>query len=159
MCDVVPSLERENENNIDRISYLENSLDDLQSRFDSLKLNINSYEERIKNLELKTQDLSIAELFKNVSSDSMGGGASDLAIEIIKRLEKKFDSKMKLNDEKMLKLDENNFKLTRQVQNVKNSQDLIKRNIDNIKLNIDEINNKNEGLDKKIDMNYDEIIE
>ena len=87
------------------------------------------------------------------------GGGSDLAIEIIKRLETKFDSKMKLNDEKMLKLDENNFKLTRQVQNVKNSQDLIKRNIDNIKINIEEINNKNEGLDKKIDMNYDEIIE
>ena len=59
----------------------------------------------------------------------------------------------------MLKLDENNFKLTRQVQNVKNSQDLIKRNIDNIKINIEEINNKYENVDKKIDMNYDEIIE
>ena len=103
--------------------------------------------------------MSIAELFKNVSTDSMGSGGNDLAIEIIKRLEKKFDSKMKLNDEKMLKLDENNFKLTRQVQNVKNSQDLIKRNIDNIKVSIEEINNKNENLDKKIDMNYDEIIE
>ena len=66
---------------------------------------------------------------------------------------------MKLNDEKILKIDENNFKLTRQLQNVKNSHDLIKRNIDNIKINIEETNNKNENLDKKLDMNYDELTE
>jgi chromosome segregation ATPase len=154
----VPSLERENENNIDRISYLENSLDDLQSRFDSVKINLNTIEEKIKNLELKTQDFSIAELFKGVGSESVGGGC-DLSIEIIKSLEKKFDSKMKLNDEKILKLDENNFKLTRQLQNVKNSHDLIKRNIDNIKINIEDLNNKNENLDKKLDLNYDELVE
>ena len=158
MCDVVPSLERENENNIDRISYLENSLDDLQSRFDSVKINLNTIEEKIKNLELKTQDFSIAELFKGVGSESVGV-AGDLSIEIIKSLEKKFDSKMKLNDEKILKLDENNFKLTRQLQNVKNSHDLIKRNIDNIKINIEDLNNKNENLDKKLDLNYDELVE
>ena len=154
----MPSLERENENNIDRISYLENSLDDLQSRFDSVKINLNTIEEKIKNLELKTQDFSIAELFKGVGSESVGGGC-DLSIEIIKSLEKKFDSKMKLNDEKILKLDENNFKLTRQLQNVKNSHDLIKRNIDNIKINIEDLNNKNENLDKKLDLNYDELVE
>ena len=158
MCDVVPSLERENENNIDRISYLENSLDDLQSRFDSVKINLNTIEEKIKNLELKTQDFSIAELFKGVGSESVGV-AGDLSIEIIKSLEKKFDSKMKLNDEKILKLDENNFKLTRQLQNVKNSHDLIKRNIDTIKINIEDLNNKNENLDKKLDLNYDELVE
>ena len=154
----MPSLERENENNIDRISYLENSLDDLQSRFDSIKINLNTIEEKIKNLELKTQDFSIAELFKGVGSESVGV-AGDLSIEIIKSLEKKFDSKMKLNDEKILKLDENNFKLTRQLQNVKNSHDLIKRNIDNIKINIEDLNNKNENLDKKLDLNYDELVE
>ena len=66
---------------------------------------------------------------------------------------------MKLNDEKILKLDENNFKLTRQLQNVKNSHDLIKRNIDNIKINIEDLNNKNENLDKKLDLNYDELVE
>ena len=143
---------------MDRISYLENTVEDLQSRFDSLKVNFNSNEERIKNLELKTQDLSIAELFKGMGGDSVGG-VSDISIELIKNLEKKFDSKMKLNDEKLLKLDENNFKLTRQVQNVKNSQDLIKRNIDTIKINIEDLTNKNENLVKKLDMNYDELTE
>ena len=154
----MPPLEKETENNMDRISYLENTVEDLQSRFDSLKVNFNSNEERIKNLELKTQDLSIAELFKGMGGDSVGG-VSDISIELIKNLEKKFDSKMKLNDEKLLKLDENNFKLTRQVQNVKNSQDLIKRNIDTIKINIEDLTNKNENLVKKLDMNYDELTE
>ena len=154
----MPPLEKETDNNMDRISYLENTVEDLQSRFDSLKVNFNSNEERIKNLELKTQDLSIAELFKGMGGDNVGG-VSDISIELIKNLEKKFDSKMKLNDEKLLKLDENNFKLTRQVQNVKNSQDLIKRNIDTIKINIEDLTNKNENLVKKLDMNYDELTE
>ena len=154
----MPPLEKETDNNMDRISYLENTVEDLQSRFDSLKVNFNTNEERIKNLELKTQDLSIAELFKGMGGDSVGG-VSDISIELIKNLEKKFDSKMKLNDEKLLKLDENNFKLTRQVQNVKNSQDLIKRNIDTIKINIEDLTNKNENLVKKLDMNYDELTE
>ena len=129
----------------------------MQSKFDSLKINLNTHEEKIKNLEVKTQDLTIAELFKGIGNEN--GGSNDLAIELIKSLEKKFEAKMKLNDEKLLKLDESNFKLTRQVQNVKNTQDLIKRNIDNIKINIEDLNNRNENLDKKLDMNYDELIE
>ena len=136
---------------------MENTLDDLQTRYDTLKINLDSNEERIKSVELKTQDFNIAELFRGVSSDSIGG--TDLSIEIIKSLEKKFDSKIKLIDEKLLKLDENNFKLTRQVQNVKNSQDLIKRNIDNIKINIEDMNNKHENLDKKLEMNYEDLVE
>ena len=123
-----------------------------------MRLSLNNNEEKIKNLELKTQDFSIAELFKGVGS-SDGPIRNDIPIEILKGLEKKFDAKMKLSDEKILKLDENNFKLTRQIQNVKNSHDLIKRNIDNIKTNIEDLTNKNENLDKKIDMNYDDLIE
>lgn len=129
----------------------------MQSKFDSLKINLNTHEEKIKNLEVKTQDLTIAELFKGIENEN--GGSNDIAIELIKSLEKKFEAKMKLNDEKLLKLDESNFKLTRQVQNVKNLQDLIKRNIDNIKISIEDLNNRNENLDKKLDMNYDELIE
>ena len=123
-----------------------------------MRLSLNNNEEKIKNLELKTQDFSIAELFKGIGS-SDGPIRNDIPIEILKGLEKKFDAKMKLNDEKILKLDENNFKLTRQIQNVKNSHDLIKRNIDNIKTNIEDLTSKNENLDKKIDMNYDDLIE
>ncbi len=109
-------------------------------------------------MELKTQDFSIAELFKGVGSTD-GPIKNDIPFEIVKSLEKKFEAKMKLNDEKILKLDENNFKLTRQIQNVKNSHDLIKRNIDTFKTNIEDLNNKNENLDKKIDMNYDDLLE
>ena len=103
--------------------------------------------------------MSIAELFKGIGNDNNGIGGNEITIEIIKSLEKKFDSKMKLNDEKILKLDENNFKLTRQMQNIKNSHDLIRRNIDTIKTNIEELNNKNDNLDKKVDLNYDELID
>ena len=152
-------MQKENSNNTDKISYFEISLEDLQSRFDELKVNLNNVEEKIKNLELKTQDFSIAELFKGVGNENAGVGGNDIALEIIRSLEKKFESKMKLNDEKILKLDENNFKLTRQIQNIKNSHDLIRRNIDTIKTNIEELNNKNENLDKKIDLNYDELID
>jgi hypothetical protein len=129
LYNVVPRIEKDTENNLDRISYIESILEDLESKMDSLKLSLNNNEEKIKNLELKTKDFSIAELFKGVGS-SDGPIKNDISFELLKSLEKKFDSKMKLNDEKISKLDENNFKLTRQIQNVKNSQDLVKRNID-----------------------------
>ena len=89
----------------------------------------------------------------------IGFSGGDLSVEILKNLEKKFDSKMKLNDEKILKLDESNFKLVRQAQNLKNSYDLFKRNIDSIKSNIEDMDNKFENLNKKIDMNYDDLLE
>ena len=158
LYNVVPRIEKDTENNLDRISYIESILEDLESKMDSLKLSLNNKEEKIKNLELKTKDFSIAELFKGVGSFD-GPIKNDISFELLNSLEKKFDSKMKLNDEKISKLDENNFKLTRQIQNVKNSQDLVKRNIDTFKKNIEDLNNKNENLDKKIDMNYDDLIE
>ena len=154
----MPKIEKESENNLERIAYLESIVEDLESKVDSLKLSLNNNEEKIKNLELKTQDFSIAELFKGVGSTD-GPIKNDIPFEIVKSLEKKFEAKMKLSDEKILKLDENNFKLTRQIQNVKNSHDLIKRNIDTFKTNIEDLNNKNENLDKKIDMNYDDLLE
>ena len=123
---------------------------------DSLKILTNIHEDKIKALELKSEDLNIADMFKG-SGDNISLG--NISVDVIKTLEKKFDSKMKLNDEKVIKLEESNFKLVRQVQNVKNSHDLIKRNIDNIKSSIEEMDNKNENLNKKIDMNYDDLIE
>jgi len=123
---------------------------------DSLKILTNIHEDKIKALELKSEDLNIVDMFKG-SGDNISLG--NISVDVIKTLENKFNSKMKLNDEKVIKLEESNFKLVRQVQNVKNSHDLIKRNIDNIKSSIEEMDNKNENLNKKIDMNYDDLIE
>ena len=128
----------------------------MESKVDSLKILTNIHEDKIKSLELKSEDFNIAEIFKGTGENiSMG----NISVDVIKTLEKKFDSKIKLNDEKIIKLEESNFKLVRQVQNVRNSHDLIKRNIDNIKASIEEMDNKNESLNKKIDMNYDDFIE
>jgi len=136
---------------------LENSIDDIETKVDSLKLLTSTHEDKIKVLESKTEDFSIADIFKGTVDNNISLG--NISVDVIKALEKKFDSKMKLNDEKIIKLEESNFKVVRQVQNVKNSHDLIKRNIDNIKASIEEMDNKNENLNKKIDMNYDDLIE
>ena len=128
----------------------------MESKMDSLKILTNIHEDKIKALELKSEDLNIVDMFKG-SGDNISLG--NISVDVIKTLENKFNSKMKLNDEKVIKLEESNFKLVRQVQNVKNSHDLIKRNIDNIKSSIEEMDNKNENLNKKIDMNYDDLIE
>ena len=135
---------------------MENSIDDIESKVDSLKILTNIHEDKIKLLESKSEDYSLADMFKG-AGDNLSFG--NISVDVIKTLEKKFDSKMKLNDEKIIKLEESNFKVVRQVQNVKNSHDLIKRNIDNIKASIEEMDNKNENLNKKIDMNYDDLIE
>jgi len=135
---------------------VENSIDDMESKIDSLKILTNIHEDKIKALELKSEDYNITDMFKG-TGDNISLG--NISVDVIKTLEKKFDSKMKLNDEKVIKLEESNFKLVRQVQNVRNSHDLIKRNIDNIKASIEEMDNKNENLNKKIDMNYDDLIE
>ena len=136
---------------------MENRIDDIESKVDSLKIFTNIHEDKIKVLESKAEDLSIADIFKGIGDNNISLGS--ISVDVIKTLEKKFDSKMKLNDEKIIKLEESNFKVVRQVQNVKNSHDLIKRNIDNIKASIEEMDNKNENLNKKIDMNYDDLIE
>ena len=136
---------------------MENSIDDIETKVDSLKLLTSTHEDKIKVLESKTEDFSIADIFKGTVDNNISLG--NISVDVIKALEKKFDSKMKLNDEKIIKLEESNFKVVRQVQNVKNSHDLIKRNIDNIKASIEEMDNKNENLNKKIDMNYDDLIE
>ena len=128
----------------------------MESKIDSLKILTNIHEDKIKALELKSEDYNITDMFKG-TGDNISLG--NISVDVIKTLEKKFDSKMKLNDEKVIKLEESNFKLVRQVQNVRNSHDLIKRNIDNIKASIEEMDNKNENLNKKIDMNYDDLIE
>ena len=135
---------------------MENSIDDIESKVDSLKILTNIHEDKIKALELKTEDFSIADLFKG-TGDNISLG--NISVDVIKTLEKKFDSKMKLNDDKIIKLEESSYKVARQVQNVKNSHDLIKRNIDNIKTSIEEMDNRNENLNKKIDTNYDDLIE
>ena len=128
----------------------------MESKIDSLKVLTNIHEGKIKSLELKTEDFNIADIFRGTGENiSMG----NISVDVIKTLEKKFDSKIKLNNGKITKLEESNFKLVRQVQNVRNSHDLIKRNIDNIKASIEEMDNKHENLNKKIDMNYDDLTE
>ena len=157
LYNTVPALVKDHENNAERLTYLENSIDDIETKVDSLKLLTSTHEDKIKVLESKAEDFSIADIFKGTVDNNISLG--NISVDVIKALEKKFDSKMKLNDEKIIKLEESNFKVVRQVQNVKNSHDLIKRNIDNIKANIEEMDNKNENLNKKIDMNYDDLIE
>ena len=156
LYNTVPTLVKDHENNVERLTYLENSLDDIESKVDSLKIITNIHEDKIKLLESKSEDYNIADIFKGTGDNiSMG----NISVDVIKTLENKFDSKIKLNNEKIIKLEESNFKVVRQVQNVRNSHDLFKRNIDSIKASIEEMDNKNENLNKKIDMNYDDLIE
>ena len=136
---------------------MEKTVDDIETKMDSMKININEHEEKIKNMNVKLLDYNIVDILK-VNMDEKCPDLN-VALGVISNMEKKCNAKIKFIDEKVLKLDQNNFKLARDTQNVKNTHDLLKRNIENIKKKIEDIYNKNEDIDKKADMNYEQLNE
>ena len=96
---------------------------------------------------IKLQDFNIYDILKG---NLQGDGDSSAAIALIQNLEKKVDSKFKLNDDRINKHDEELFKLTKDVTNIKNAQDLINRNLDTIKKRLDDMDKKIEELFNKL---------
>jgi DNA repair ATPase RecN len=126
--------------NTNKIAYHDKLIQNINQKLDELKLITDDHEKKINDMGIKLQDFNIYDILKG---NLQGDGDSSAAIALIQNLEKKVDSKFKLNDDRINKHDEELFKLTKDVTNIKNAQDLINRNLDTIKKRLDDMDKKN----------------
>ena len=154
MFDIVPSLPKKVENNIDKTQILENKIKLLETKLEKVDKMTDDHHTKIRNLESKIQDLNILELFKN--SNGQDGENSNMIV-LMNNLDKKFSSKINLIDEKMKKIEEINYKTNKDVQNIVNSSDLNKRNFNHMKESQESLENKINNIEKKLNLKYNEI--
>ena len=145
MFDIVPSLPKKVENNLDRTQILEGKAKILEAKVDRNDKFINEQQKNIKKLESKIQDFNILELFKSNGNEN---GEETNIISLINNLDKKITSKLNFMDEKMKSMDEITYKSSRDVKNAVNSSDLNKRNFNQMKENQDLLENKLNNLEK-----------
>ena len=154
MFDIVPSLPKKVENNIDKTQILENKIKLLETKLEKVDKMTDDHHTKIRNLESKIQDLNILELFKN--NNGQDGENSNMIV-LMNNLDKKFSSKINLIDEKMKKIEEINYKTNKDVQNIVNSSDLNKRNFNHMKESQESLENKINNIEKKLNLKYNEI--
>ena len=154
MFDIVPSLPKKVENNMDKTQILENKIKILEAKNETLETIANENNRKIKNIESKIQDLNILELFKNNSGEN---GEDSNVITLINNLDKKISSKINFIDEKMKKIEEINYKSNRDVQNIVNSADLNKRNFNNMKQAQESLENKINNVEKILNLKLNEL--
>ena len=165
MFDLVPSLPKKVENNLDRTQILEGKIKILESKIEKNEKFINEHQKKIVNLESKIQDLNILELFKSTGNEN---GEETNIVSLINNLDKKVTSKINFIDEKMKSIEEITYKSNRDVKNVVNSADLNKRNFNQMKEeqellehkvnNIEQLlNSKSNEIDKEIKERLDSI--
>ena len=103
-------------------------------RINILEENNEILEKKIEEFNSKLQDFNIADMLKNNIMNIEGDeGNNSVVLNLVSNLEKKFNSKNKINDDRLNKLEENNFKALKDIQNIKNIQDSTKRNINTLK--------------------------
>ena len=154
MFDIVPSLPKKVESNMDKTQILENKIKILEANNETLEKMANEHNRKIKNIESKIQDLNILELFKNNSGEN---GEDSNVITLINNLDKKISSKINFIDEKMKKIEEINYKSNRDVQNIVNSADLNKRNFNNMKQAQESLENKINNVEKILNLKLNEL--
>ena len=154
MFDIVPSLPKKVENNIDKTQILENKIKLLETKLEKIDEMADDHHRKIRNIESKIQDFNILELFKNSNGED---GENSNMIVLINNLDKKFSSKINLIDEKMKKIEEINYKTNKDVQNIVNSSDLNKRNFNHMKESQESLENKINNIEKKLNLKYNEI--
>ena len=154
MFDIVPSLPKKVESNMDKTQLLENKIKILETKNEILEKMANEHNRKIRNIESKIQDLNILELFKNNNGEN---GEDSNVISLINNLDKKMFSKINFIDEKMKKIEEINYKSSKDVQNIVNSADLTKRNFNNMKKAQESLENKVNNIDKIFNLKFNEI--
>ena len=148
--DIVPSLPKKLENNMEKTQILENKIKLLETKNGNIERIVSEHNKKIKDIESKIQDLNILELFKN----NNGENGEDLNfMSLINNLDKKLTSKLNFIEEKMKKIEEINYKSNKDVQNLVNSSDLNKRNFNNMKKNQENLENRINEIEKKINLN------
>lgn len=63
--DIVPSLPKKLENNMEKTQILENKIKLLETKNGNMERIVSEHNKKIKDIESKIQDLNILELFKN----------------------------------------------------------------------------------------------
>ena len=109
------------------------------------------FKKKIEEINSKTQDLNMADILKaNMPNIEGEEGQNTLALNLISKLENKFNNQMKTVEAGLNKLEETNFKMLKDVQNIKNAQDLNKRNINSIKQSNENIITNMRAMEAKI---------
>ena len=108
-------------------------------------------EKKLDEINLKTQDINMADVLKS-NMEVMEGeeGNNNLALNLISKLETKFNNKIKVIENRLNKIEESNFKSLKDIQNIKNAQDLNKRNINTLKQSNENIIKNMRTLETKI---------
>ena len=83
--DIMPSLPKKVENNIERTQIMDNKIKILESKVDKSERMTNDNHTKIRNIESKIQDLNILELFKNSTGEN---GEEHNIMSIINNLDK-----------------------------------------------------------------------
>ena len=161
LYEAVPQMQKETDNNLDIFKNFEDELFEIDSRINSLfeenaniKKKFEETEEKFKDINIKLQDFNIIDILKGNSGE---GGDSNITLNLISNLEKKFNAKNKLLEEKIAKIDSSCFKIEKEGQNIKNSQNLNKRQIEQLKNQIEEINSREDNITKTIEQNNEDI--
>ena len=128
---------------------------------------ISHYGEKIENLEKKldeisskTQDINMADVLKS-NMEIMEGeeGNNNLALNLLAKLETKFNNQIKEVEKRINKIEESNIKSLKDIQNIKNAQDLNKRNINMLKQSNENIITNMRTMETKIRKGAQPIIE
>ena len=131
------------------------TFDDFISQYgeiiDKLTKSNEDFEKKLNEINSKTQDLNLADVLKANVADMEGEeGQNNLALNLITKLESKFNEKIKTIEARLNKLEESNFKFVKDIQNIKNAQDLSKRNINAFKQSIENIVTNLRTMEAKI---------
>ena len=131
------------------------TFDDFISQYgeiiDKLTKSNEDFEKKLNEINSKTQDINLADVLKANVADMEGEeGQNNLALNLITKLESKFNEKIKAIEARLNKLEESNFKFVKDIQNIKNAQDLSKRNINAFKQSIENIVTNLRTMEAKI---------
>ena len=121
---------------------------------------IDNIEKKLDEISSKTQDINMAEVLKS-NMELMEGeeGNNNLALNLLAKLETKFNNQIKEVEKRINKTEESNFKSLKDIQNIKNAQDLNKRNINMLKQTNENIITNIRNMETKIRKGATPVIE
>ena len=135
----------------EKINTFDELIAQIGEKVDKLNQENEDLNKKINELNSKTQDLNMADIIKANISDIEGEeGNNNVTLNLISKLESKFNNKMKVTDDRLNKLEESNFKILKEIQNIKNVQDLNKRNINTLKQSNENIITNIKTMDTRI---------
>ena len=148
---IIPQLQEKVLFHNEKLKTFDDFISQYGEKIDNLSKSNEDLEKKINELNSKTHDLNLADVLKANISDMEGEeGKNNLALNLITKLESKFNEKIKVIEGRLNKLEESNFKFVKDIQNIKNAQDLSKRNINSFKQSIENVVSNLRTMETKI---------